>query len=528
MLEASLSNKAKISAQLFASMTTDAVVSFDIASLESFVDVMLQQDDVAYARVVDPTNQVLAQAGALPILSRVVAYDVSIEQVDDGIFDTFATIQVDEQVFGRVEMGFKTYTIANSIEEVQTVVASIAITEIVFVSIVSFIFSGYLIRQLTQLKVSAENVTAKLGTGEKITEKINTFDNDKEISVVGDAFNTLIDSLNRQTRKTKKFQRELFDLNESLEEQIINRTSMLKKSNAQLQTINNSLKETQIQLGQAEKMASVGQLAAGVAHEINNPIGFVKSNLGSLKSYNQAYIEILQCLQRFMGTKDVFERRQLNQQLQQLIEQHDLDFLLDDTVDLLNESNDGLERVSEIVMGMKAFSRADTDSKQHFCINNCINTTLKMVRNQLKYHCDIQTNLDPNLPEIEINVGKIIQVLTNLLVNAGQAVAENGKIAVNSYMNDGFVEVSVSDNGSGIDNEHLSQLFNPFFTTKAEGEGTGLGLSISFNIIKEHGGEILVSSELGVGTCFTIRLPENNACLLDHNTPTSDVRTTLI
>ena len=123
---------------------------------------------------------------------------------------------------------------------------------------------------------------------------------------------------------------------------------------------------------------------------------------------------------------------------------------------------------------------------------------------------------------------RILQVLTNLLVNAGQAVAENGKIAVNSYMNDGFVEVSVSDNGSGIDDEHLSQLFNPFFTTKAEGEGTGLGLSISFNIIKEHGGEILVSSELGVGTCFTIRLPENNACLLDHNTPTSDVRTTLI
>ena len=167
---------------------------------------------------------------------------------------------------------------------------------------------------------------------------------------------------------------------------------------------------------------------------------------------------------------------------------------------------------------MKAFSRADNDNKQWFNINNCIETTLKMVSNQLKYHCEISTQLDANIPNIKINVGKIIQVLTNLLVNAGQAIVENGKIAVKSSMNNGFVEIAITDNGSGISKENIAQLFDPFFTTKPEGEGTGLGLSISFSIIREHGGEILVNSEIGVGTCFTLRLPENLVCLLSDNT----------
>ncbi|MDG1121819.1 MAG: ATP-binding protein [Glaciecola sp.] len=520
ILHESLTTKAQISSQLFATMTTDAIVTYDVASLEAFVDVILQQPDIAYARVLGPNNnKVLAQSGTPAILSSSRNFNNSIDNVSDDIFDTYAEVIVDGQLFGRVELGIQTNTIATSIYEIQTVVAGVAFTEIIFVSITSFIFGGYLIRQLTQLRVSAENVTTKLNSGEKITDKINTFDNDKEISVVGEAFNELIDALNKQTRRTKKFQRELFELNESLEEQIVNRTSMLKKSNGKLQEINKSLKETQTQLGQAEKMASVGQLAAGVAHEINNPIGFVKSNVESLQGYNDSFAEIILSLQKFISSDDVFERRKLNQEIQTLLSQHDIDFILEDSIELIKESKYGLERVSDIIAGMKAFSRADDDNKQWFNINNCIETTLKMVSNQLKYHCEINTELDQSIPNIEINVGKIIQVLTNLLVNAGQAIVENGKIAVKSSMNNGFVEIAITDNGSGISKENLTQLFDPFFTTKPEGEGTGLGLSISFNIIREHGGEILVNSELGVGTCFTIRLPENSVCLLTDVPP---------
>lgn len=517
ILHDSLTTKAQISSQLFASMTTDAIVTYDVASLDSFVNVILQQPDIAYARVLGPNNKVLAQAGSAAILAKTRNFDTSINKVNDDIFDTYAEIIVDGQLFGRVELGMQTNSIAASIYEIQSVVAGVAFAEIIFVSIISFIFGGYLIKQLTQLRVSAENITAKLTTGEKITDKINTLDNDKEISVVGEAFNELIDALNKQTRRTKKFQRELFELNESLEEQIVNRTSMLKKSNRKLQEINKSLKETQTQLSQSEKMASVGQLAAGVAHEINNPIGFVKSNVESLQGYNDSFAEILHCLQQFIASDDVFERRKLNQKIQSLLTEHDINFILEDSIELIKESKYGLERVSDIVSGMKAFSRADNDNKQWFNINNCIETTLKMVSNQLKYHCEISTQLDANIPNIKINVGKIIQVLTNLLVNAGQAIVENGKIAVKSSMNNGFVEIAITDNGSGISKENIAQLFDPFFTTKPEGEGTGLGLSISFSIIREHGGEILVNSEIGVGTCFTLRLPENSVCLLTDN-----------
>ncbi len=518
ILHDSLTTKAQISSQLFASMTTDAIVTYDVASLDSFVNVILQQPDIAYARVLGPNNKVLAQAGSAAILAKTRNFDTSINKINDDIFDTYAEIIVDGQLFGRVELGMQTNSIAASIYEIQSVVAGVAFAEIIFVSIISFIFGGYLIKQLTQLRVSAENITAKLTTGEKITDKINTLDNDKEISVVGEAFNELIDALNKQTRRTKKFQRELFELNESLEEQIVNRTSMLKKSNRKLQEINKSLKETQTQLSQSEKMASVGQLAAGVAHEINNPIGFVKSNVESLQGYNDSFAEILHCLQQFIASDDVFERRKLNQKIQSLLTEHDINFILEDSIELIKESKYGLERVSDIVSGMKAFSRADNDNKQWFNINNCIETTLKMVSNQLKYHCEISTQLDANIPNIKINVGKIIQVLTNLLVNAGQAIVENGKIAVKSSMNNGFVEIAITDNGSGISKENIAQLFDPFFTTKPEGEGTGLGLSISFSIIREHGGEILVNSEIGVGTCFTLRLPENSVCLLTDNT----------
>ena len=156
---------------------------------------------------------------------------------------------------------------------------------------------------------------------------------------------------------------------------------------------------------------------------------------------------------------------------------------------------------------MKAFSRANDESFQSFNINSCINTTLKMVSNQLKYHCEIITELDENIPEIQINVGKMIQVFTNLLVNAGHAISEKGKIVVTTISTPESIEIKISDNGSGIAKEHLEQLFNPFFTTKPEGEGTGLGLSITFNIIEEHCGSINVESEVGVGTCFTIKLP---------------------
>lgn len=504
MLNENLSAKAKISANLFAAMTKSAVVTYDIASLDTFVQEIMQQEGMAFAVIKDAQGNLLAQAGNIN-KNNVSTTEFDIEA--KGILVTKADIKVEEQFFGSVEIGINNTSIKSSIQEIQGVIAGIALAEILFVGLVAFIFSGYLIRQLNTLKDSAENVTDQLKLGEPIKERIDIFQTDKEIYAVAESFNTLIDSLNRQIKRSKKFQNELFNLNASLEEQVVNRTAMLKESNYKLKNINKDLKETQSQLSQAEKMASVGQLAAGVAHEINNPVGFVKSNLDTLQDYNQSFQLILKLLLEYLGTRDVFQRKSILNKIEFLIDQEDLDYLMEDSLDILQESSDGLKRVSEIVSGMKAFSRANDESFQSFNINSCINTTLKMVSNQLKYHCEIITELDENIPEIQINVGKMIQVFTNLLVNAGHAISEKGKIVVTTISTPESIEIKISDNGSGIAKEHLEQLFNPFFTTKPEGEGTGLGLSITFNIIEEHGGSINVESEVGVGTCFTIKLP---------------------
>ncbi|MCP3428825.1 sensor histidine kinase [Opacimonas viscosa] len=504
MLNENLSAKAKISANLFAAMTKSAVVTYDIASLDTFVQEIMQQEGMAFAVIKDAQGNLLAQAGNTN-KNNISTTEFDIEA--KGILVTKADIKVEEQFFGSVEIGINNTSIKSSIQEIQGVIAGIALAEILFVGLVAFIFSGYLIRQLNTLKDSAENVTDQLKLGEPIKERIDIFQTDKEIYAVAESFNTLIDSLNRQIKRSKKFQNELFNLNASLEEQVVNRTAMLKESNYKLKNINKDLKETQSQLSQAEKMASVGQLAAGVAHEINNPVGFVKSNLDTLQDYNQSFQLILKLLLEYLGTRDVFQRKSILNKIEFLIDQEDLDYLMEDSLDILQESSDGLKRVSEIVSGMKAFSRANDESFQIFNINSCINTTLKMVSNQLKYHCEIITELDENIPEIQINVGKMIQVFTNLLVNAGHAISEKGKIVVTTISTPESIEIKISDNGSGIAKEHLEQLFNPFFTTKPEGEGTGLGLSITFNIIEEHGGSINVESEVGVGTCFTIKLP---------------------
>ena len=504
MLNDNLSAKAKISANLFAAMTKSAVVTYDIASLDTFVQEIMRQEGMAFAIIKDAQGNLLAQAGNI---DNEIISTTEFTTESTGVLVTKADIKVEEQFFGSVEIGINNDSIKSSVQEIQSVIAGIALAEILFVSLVAFIFSGYLIKQLNTLKDSAENVTDQLKLGEPIKERIDIFQTDREIYAVAESFNTLIDSLNRQIKRSKKFQNELFNLNASLEEQVVNRTAMLKESNHKLKNINKDLKETQSQLSQAEKMASVGQLAAGVAHEINNPVGFVKSNLDTLQNYNQSFQLILKLLLEYLGTRDVFQRKSILNKIEFLIDQEDLDYLMEDSLDILQESSDGLKRVSEIVAGMKAFSRANDESLQSFNINSCINTTLKMVSNQLKYHCEVITELNENIPEIQINVGKMIQVFTNLLVNAGHAISENGKIVVKTMSTHEYIEIKISDNGSGIAQEHLEQLFNPFFTTKPEGEGTGLGLSITFNIIEEHGGSINVESEVGVGTCFTIKLP---------------------
>ena len=281
-------------------------------------------------------------------------------------------------------------------------------------------------------------------------------------------------------------------------------TEELETKNNELQKAYTELKQTQGRLLQQEKMASIGQLAAGVAHEINNPVGFITSNLGSLGKYTKRLDEFIALQEEAVtACRDM----ELTDRLAEQRKKMKLDFILEDISDLIKDSLDGCERVKKIVRDLKGFSRVDQAERKFADIQECMETTLNIVWNELKY----KTTIKKDYGEIEPILcypQQLNQVFMNLLVNAAGAIEKEGTIFIKTWQDDAFIYTSIADTGSGISQEHLNRIFEPFFTTKKVGKGTGLGLSIVYDIItKNHGGDITVESEIGKGTTFTVKLP---------------------
>jgi signal transduction histidine kinase len=286
----------------------------------------------------------------------------------------------------------------------------------------------------------------------------------------------------------------------------------LRYARQKIQEQYETLKKTQVQLVQSEKMASIGQLAAGVAHEINNPLGYVNSNIGSLKNYIDDIFSYLDQLESFIQKLNNLNDSEIQNEVEKIRQKKDeleIDFVREDIDELIKESTFGMDKVRDIVQSLKNFSRVDQEEEaQEANINECIEQTLKIVWNDLKYKCEVIKNLG-QLPDIYCFPGQLNQVIMNLLVNAGHAIEEKGVIEITTYQQQDDIYIKVRDTGKGIPPENIKHLFEPFFTTKPVGQGTGLGLSISYGIIEKHHGEISVNSEVGVGTEFTIRLPIN-------------------
>jgi two-component system NtrC family sensor kinase len=270
----------------------------------------------------------------------------------------------------------------------------------------------------------------------------------------------------------------------------------LEKAYAELQA-------THSQMLQQEKMASIGQLAAGVAHEINNPVGFIMSNLATLGKYGERLVGFIQAQADALAAPSSPERMA---ELAELRRRLKLDQIIADLGQLIRESIDGAERVKKIVQDLKSFSRMDEVEWKTADINDCLESTLNIVWNELKYKAVVNREYG-GLPLTRCNPGQLNQVFMNLLVNAAHALEREGTITVRSWHGDGSVNVAIADTGCGMTEEIRKKIFDPFFTTKEVGKGTGLGLSISYDIVKKHGGEIRVESEVGKGTTFTVTLP---------------------
>ncbi|PAJ75486.1 two-component sensor histidine kinase [Pseudoalteromonas sp. NBT06-2] len=288
-------------------------------------------------------------------------------------------------------------------------------------------------------------------------------------------------------------------------DQVQKRETDLKNSYAKLAQANDELKLSESQLVQSEKMASIGLLAAGVAHEINNPIGYVKSNLNVLNDYIDNLKEYEQAV-----TEDLILNEHVNlayqQRKQVLLEKHDITYLFQDIFPLIKSTIGGIDRVDEIVQSLKVFAREELPDKSLVDINEGLNATLKIVWNELKYNCEIHVDL-AKLPMTLAYPSKLNQVFMNLLINAGQSIEEKGDIFVRTRVKDKNIIIEIEDTGCGIAQETLTQIFTPFYTSKPVGAGTGLGLSISHNIVKQHNGDISVISNINKGSCFSVAIP---------------------
>lgn len=380
-------------------------------------------------------------------------------------------------------------------------VGPVLVLVLVLVSLLAIAFAKHLSDKLETLRQGTMAVSAAVTDGHFNESSRIPVNSDDELGQLTISFNKLIDNLELEFSQKDQFEDMLQNFNHQLEDKVKARTQELEQKNQVLNKTNNELKTAQRQLLHAEKMASVGQLAAGVAHEINNPVGYVLSNVKTLEDYIQSLKTVIESSAKAVQTSD-----QLSPQIEAIMADNDVEFICEDIGSLLNESEQGLQRVQEIVMGLKSFSHVDSDEMRPADVNECIRNTLSMVNNQLKYHCKVYTNLCEDAT-VNCHTGRLSQVFTNLLVNAGQAIKEDGIIKVHSVNDGQKLKVYIVDNGAGIPAENLKKLFDPFFTTKSEGEGTGLGLSISYGIIKDHGGTIEVKSVENKGTCFIISLP---------------------
>lgn len=297
---------------------------------------------------------------------------------------------------------------------------------------------------------------------------------------------------------------------EKAEDLLETRSRELFEANETLSGAYLDLQNQKEQMVLQEKLASIGLLAAGVAHEINNPIGFIRSNMETLKNYFSSIKLILDAykeLESKIGSSEFKSEFSAEiDLLKSLAESHDLSYIADDASLSIEESLEGTKRVEEIVRNLKDFSRTDKDERKKIDINDCIDSSINLAWNEIKYNCEIKRDYQ-ELPGIYACAAQLNQVFINIILNASHAIDKDGIIEISTKSDDRDVHITLTDNGEGIPEKHLNNLFDPFFTTKDVGEGTGLGLYVSHGLIQKHKGSISVSNQPGKGACFRISLP---------------------
>ena len=453
----------------------------DLATVQAILDESRVTSGLDYIVVVDRSDKRVAASGwksetALPEPSGTFA---AFDNNKESRYNVAVPVILHNQRLGILYIGLNMEQIAKARRSLLIQGITIASFELLLSSLILMFVGAWLTRHLTGLTETSLQVASGDFTPPPV------YEGEDDIGQLGVAFNTM-------SRVIADRVHELQALNETLEARVAEEVFKNREKDGILL--------------QQDKLASIGQLAAGVAHEINNPMGFIMSNLRTLQKYAGTEQQYLKALEE--ATKAYCPEEQ-SKQLEELYKELDVGYIQEDITPLIAESLEGAERVKRIVLDLKDFARSDENSLKETDLNQCVQSTANIVRNEIKYVADLELQLG-NIPPIVCNPQQINQVIANLLVNAAHAINGHGSITVSTTVESDKVLLTISDTGCGIPDEIRTRVFDPFFTTKDVGKGTGLGLSISYDIVTKHGGEISLESEPGVGTTFTVSLPINS------------------
>lgn len=463
-----LQGETELLGSLFVQASVDAVISYDLATLQSLIASL--EGKVERLRVLDINGNVLAQTSNFDNSPFVV--DASPLTADDNQYDFEVAIETPVARFGIAQIAIDVSDFNQTLAQARMGALTIAITEIILVALFSYLLGSYITRQLSGLTLAANTIKAG-----DYDIRIDGY-RDDEIGDVAVAFNHMAQTLEQQKAKTEQYQLQLESNNQTLEERVLRRTASLEQANQSLQQTAESLRRAHSVMARQETLATVGTLSAGMAHEINTPLGFIGSNTEVMKSY----------------IEELRETGELDEEI------------LEDMANIVSDNKQGIERIADIIKNLKAYVHDGAISFKALALNTVVERSLSLAKHRIPDAIAVRSTVAPNCM-IQGDETRLIQVVTNLLVNAAQAVAEQGEISISVSREDSNWLLCIEDNGEGMAEEVQQRLFEPFFTTKEVGTGTGLGLSISYGIVREHGGDLTVESELGRGSRFTLHLP---------------------
>lgn len=493
-----LTKRGESTARLFASTVKDAVLSWDLASLEAFTSELMTNPDLVYVRVINRDGKVLALKGDNTYLQAFHKPEVSAEYVSDGIYDVSHSIQESGIVYGAVQIGFDMSALNLQIQQARKWSGIIVIGEMTLVALFSYVLGAYLTRRLTHLQVATEHIASG-------RRDINLAEHGgDEIAHVSRAFNKMVTKLSKSEHTTQSYQKQLEVVNASLENKVKTRTNELRAKNIHLEKTNSELKETQAKLIQTEKLAAIGTMAAGYAHEINNPLATIDSNLQSAQSYLVEYQGLIEAVSRYPDD-DVNSLALIKRTLTS----DDFSYLQQDLSECIQDARDNALRVKAIIAGLKNYSHFEkTNMSQGVEINEVVNLSLKECQFELNTHINASLNLG-QLDSVSANTAELQQAIVYIIKNAYQALRneEDGKVDISTYQQDNTIAIAIRDNGCGMKTAQLNKAFDPFYTTRTIGDGSGLGLTSARNIVQRHKGKITIESTEGIGTTVTLLLP---------------------